>query len=78
MADRDAKGRCFRPDNSGENMGWAKLTEEAVIEIRRRYRRGNRWHPGVSYRDLATEFNVHPVTVFAVVRGLTWKHVKPS
>lgn len=69
------KGRLKTPDNSGENMGWAKLTDEIVILMRRLYRKSNRWHKGCGYVDLAKRFNVHPVTVLCAVRGYSWKHL---
>ena len=47
--DRDERGRTAR----GERSGNAKLTDKQVKEIR--YRRA---HEGVTYRQLAKEFNV--------------------
>lgn len=53
----------------GQSHTQAKLTEEAVGEIRRRY------SGGVLMRDLATEYGVKLTTVHAVVRRRSWKHV---
>ena len=68
------KGRLKVPDNSGENMGWHKLTWEEVLEARRLYKKGNRWHPSENdYVALARKYNVHPVTMRAAILGKTWK-----
>ena len=60
-ADRQAKGT----DN-----GNAKLTEEQVIEIRRRYADG-----GVAQRPLAAEYGVHQPLISDIVRRKRWKHL---
>lgn len=54
----------------GEQIHLAKLTEDAVRAIRRRY------VPGVTRQvDLAHEFGVAQTKISAVIRGETWKHV---
>ncbi len=53
----------------GEDVACAKLTETQVIEIR------NRHAAGEFQNHLALEFNVARVTVWALVHGLTWKHL---
>lgn len=67
-ADRDAKGRQAR----GETSGGAKLTDDAVREIRRRYIDKNRYS---NARELAEQFGVSSSTIVAVARHRTWKHV---
>lgn len=53
----------------GENKALAKLTDAAVIEIRRRSRAGE-------YRKvLAREFGVSPATISNVALGQTWTHI---
>lgn len=54
----------------GERHGRAKLTEEKVREIRRRYAAG-----GVSYLDLANEYDLSNGTISAVISRRTWRHV---
>jgi len=51
----------------GESNGAAKLTAQAVSEIRRRYAGG-----GASQRLLAKEFGVHRNTIFAIVHKKLW------
>jgi DNA invertase Pin-like site-specific DNA recombinase len=52
----------------GQGQWLAKLTEEAVREIRR---------SGESYPALAKKFGVSVSGVYQVKRGLTWRHVDP-
>lgn len=54
----------------GERNRHAKLTDEQVKEIHRRYALG-----GVSYIELAREFNLTGANVSFIVRRLTWKNV---
>jgi hypothetical protein len=65
-ADMVAKGRA-RGGVSGERNGKARLTVEAVIEIRSRR--------AVSARALAERFGVHRHTIHAIRRGQFWKEV---
>lgn len=66
IADRDSKGRQSR----GEGRPQSKLTEEAVMEIRRRYATGRQCQ-----RYLARLFGVAQNTISHVVIRRTWKHV---
>ena len=50
----------------GAACPWAKLTEEQVIEIRRRYARG--W----SRVALAAEYKVARKTIWEIVNNRTW------
>jgi hypothetical protein len=68
VEDRDRKGRTAR----GERVSRARLTEEQVKEIRRRYRPR---HPTDGGRALAREFGVDDAAVTHVVRGRDWRHV---
>lgn len=63
MNDMEAKGRAA----SGEESGRAKLTEEEVLDIRRRYSAGE------GLRDLAKEFNIAPSTASYIVNLKTWQ-----
>jgi hypothetical protein len=53
----------------GERSGQSKLTTEQVITIRSLAK------SGVSGHKIATQFNVHFVTVYKIIRRVTWKHV---
>lgn len=64
MADQVRHGTRAR----GTSMPTAKLTEAAVVEIRRRCKHA-------SLRALSREFGVTPEAIRGVVRGLTWAHV---
>lgn len=67
MADMASKGRGKAP--SGERHGGAKLTAEAVREIR-----AAPIESGAG-RRLAARFGVSPATVTNVRKGLVWGHV---
>jgi len=53
----------------GEKQPAAKLTEDGVREIRRRYRRG------ASISELARDFEVSRPTIRSVLLAKTWAHV---
>lgn len=55
--------------SSGASHPNGKLTDEQVTEIRLRYIKGNRWHPGNS-DELAGEFGISRDYVNQVVRGV--------
>lgn len=82
-ADKMAKGRQRnltgddhwarrRPERviRGEVQWQARLTDDLVRELRRRF-----FIEKVRMHDLASEIGVHKGTVQAAVRGTTWKHV---
>lgn len=56
-------------DSRGEKQGAAKLTQDAVWEIRRRYAAGE------SRRALALAFNVSLPNIHRVIRRETWRHI---
>jgi hypothetical protein len=72
MADMCAKGRGRSPIRvyRGEDNPCARLTEQQVIEIRHRYRRGN----GL---QLAREYGVSGAAISLIVNGKMWAHVMP-
>jgi hypothetical protein len=72
MDDMWAKGRAYR----GANHPNAILTEAQVREIYRRARKG-RWQgaEGEKWTALAREFGVSILTISAIVRGQTWRHL---
>lgn len=53
----------------GTKNASARLTDEAVVEMRRRS------HEGASYTQLAHEFGVSVSAAYRAVVGLSWKHV---
>ena len=66
-ADMMRKGRDFRPDTRGERNGVAKLSNEKVTEIRRRYRSED-----VSQRKLAAEYEVSQKAIHLALSRMTW------
>lgn len=74
MRDMDAKGRrrgTFQPgmNNAGESHGRAKLTDDAVRQIRGMYR------AGVSCKDIAPLFGIASNTAYQVAARRKWAHV---
>lgn len=56
----------------GMTNGHAKLTEEDVRSIRRRYVRGSRWHGRGNSAALAKEYGVSENAIRQATRGATW------
>jgi hypothetical protein len=54
----------------GSRHGNSKLTEEKVLEIRRR--------KDEKMASLAREFSISPTYVYAIVKGESWKHLTKS
>lgn len=54
----------------GEKNGNAKLTDAAVIEMRRLYA------DGVSTAAIAAQFDIHYSHVWRIVTGRSWRHIK--
>jgi hypothetical protein len=78
VRDKMAKGRhvsgmATKPERAvkGERHGNAKLTDEAVREIRRSYVPRK-----VTLKSLAEKFGVSVNTIHWVVKGSFWKHVR--
>ena len=67
---RDAYSKKRIPALKGELNGQCKLTESAVVEIRKSFKRGI-----VTYRMLATKFGVDLSTIALIVKRKNWKHV---
>jgi hypothetical protein len=64
-----------RAGMKGEDHPLRKLTEEQVIEIRRRYVSGvNQYNPS-NRRELAEEFGINPTHVWQVYARKVWKHI---
>jgi hypothetical protein len=58
-------------EQRGEMGPRAKLTEKDVLEIKARYKPGIR--NGVA---LAKEYGVKATTIYGIVKGKSWKHLK--
>jgi transposase-like protein len=54
----------------GDRHRSAKLTEEAVLEIVRRY-----FDDAETMTELAHAYGVSPTTIADILHGLTWGHV---
>ena len=64
------KGRKWIPPEGyqcGESHSQAKLTLKQVDEIRKRYSRG-----GITYKQLADEFNVSSPHIYSIVNAHVW------
>ncbi|MDP9651943.1 HNH endonuclease [Paraburkholderia caledonica] len=57
----------------GTKRPWAKLTDEAVREIRAAYQNktGQKW----GRKELAEKFGVHPMNISRAAKGVTWPHI---
>lgn len=53
----------------GSKQGAAKLVEADIPVIRQLYA------SGVSYKEIATRFRIHPMNIYHIVNRKTWKHV---
>lgn len=62
-------------NRAGTRHGCAKLSENDVLQIRRRYVRHKNRRSNSS--TLAQEFGVHPTTICKIVRFKKWKNLKP-
>lgn len=54
----------------GESLPQSKLDDEKVREIKARLRRGDR------QTDIARDFGVEYPTIYAIRKGITWRHVE--
>ena len=64
------RGREHLPVKYGEDQPAAKLTDDVVLECRRRHA------AGASMRGLAREFGVAAKTMRLAVKGLAWRHLQ--
>ena len=62
-----------RSNQRGENNACARLTEEKVYELRRRYKKS-----GVIQQELANEYGVTCSCISSIVRGRSWGHLGGS
>ena len=64
--------RLSETRNVGETSHLAKLTQAQVDDIRARYVKGNRWHPGNS-AELMAEYGISAPTLSMITTGRTWR-----
>lgn len=64
---------AWRASHRGERHNLAKLTDDDVRAIRRRYAAG-----GILQRELAAEYGVSDVAISYLLKGKTWAHVTDS
>lgn len=70
VADKMRKGRHRNGDFRGERSHFAKLTPDAVLEIRERLSRGE------TQPRVAGHFGVSQSTISLIARGKTWSHLQ--
>ena len=70
MADMIAKGR--KKTCNGERHLYAKLTEAGILDMRRRYAKGD-----IAQRELAVEYGVVQSAISMAINGVNWKRVTP-
>lgn len=73
LQDASKKG-MLATAKDGTNNPMARLTEDDVLEIRRRYKKGSRRGPNSSY-ILAKEFGVSIAWVRAIAKKERWSHI---
>lgn len=67
---RHAFDTGLRINPKGMSHGGAKLTDEKVIEIVKKYKTG-----AISYRKLGAEYGISYAVVFNIFKGKVWSHV---
>lgn len=70
VKDMDAKGRRRHGDRKGEKHGHSKLTNEDISEIKKLRQEG------LLLREIADQFSVTIQSIWAVLNGKTWTHIK--
>lgn len=74
MQDAARKGRTSRTHQGrGENAAPSKLTDQMVLEARRRYSFRSK---SDNFTIMAREYGVSPRVMASAVKGETWKHLK--
>jgi hypothetical protein len=68
---RHALKEGLRHPQRGSKCSWAKLTEAAVVKLRRRYATGQH-----TLAELAVEAGVSEGAIFYAIKKTTWEHVR--
>lgn len=84
VADREAKGRTAKGDNSGARLhperhahlpgelsAQAKLTNDDVLQITARYKSGS-----ATQRQLASEYGIGQAQISRILLGKRWRHLE--
>jgi hypothetical protein len=71
--DMRAKGRDTYGQNYGKNNGQSRLTDEQVLEIRRKCAAG-----GLSHEKIARQYHIDRKTVAHINSGRNWIHLLPD
>lgn len=71
IKDMVSKNRHNFNDAIGTNNGRHKITEDQVIEIRKRYRSEN-----ISCKKLGSEYNISESQTLRIVKYESWTHIK--
>lgn len=69
VRDMISEGHLYLPRLRGEDKSNAKLTEDAVREIRDLYRNG------MTQTSIAAQYGIHQMTVSDITTRRTWKHI---
>lgn len=64
------KNEILKSHNKGERHPLAKLKESDIYDIHELYKKG--W----SMAELSRKYNVLDTTIFKIVKGITWAHLK--
>ncbi len=64
--------RLRPPTMKGEKHGMAKITDDDVLTIRQRYRRGS---PDNNLTVIANEYGISVSTVHHIIQRQNWKHI---
>lgn len=65
----DMEGKKRSRHFKGSQHGRSKLTENAVLEMRKQY------ESGISYQRLANQYGVSKRACMLAVKGVTWTHI---
>lgn len=72
MQDAQMKGRKWVGETAGERNGRAKLTENVVSELKKRFRKGEK----VPVYSIAKQLGVSPTQLYLIRNNKSWTHVK--
>lgn len=70
-AENQMDRRIAGTDNRGERNGRGRLSAEDVLDIRRRFRTGNRWNPGNAVA-LSAEYGINRNHLWKIIARKTW------
>lgn len=65
----DRRRHCTVPDRKGERHPLAKLSDELVMELRKKRRHG------FTYPEIAKQYRIPKLTLYDAIVGNTWRHL---